>query len=233
MIQKFAAKLLRSIPLTADTYQLDFAWASEPVPYEAGHFFLLEVEDGGDKVTRAYSISSAPSEKEFFSLCLKFLPGGRASEYLKNMEIGQEVHFQGPFGHFKLTDSKKDILMVATGTGIAPFIGMVPTLLEQGFKKKIALYFGVRFEEDLFYLAQFKTWEKKNSKFKSFVTVSRPTEKWKGLSGRVTEHLEPLDIKDCEVYICGNGDMVKTVKEMMEAKGAQKPDLHFELFTSI
>ena len=158
---KFAAKLIRSIPLTADTYQLDFAWVGEAVPYEAGHFFLLEVEDGGPRVTRAYSICSAPAEKEFFSLCLKFLPGGRASEYLKNMEMGRDVHFQGPFGHFKLTDSKKDIVMVATGTGIAPFMGMIPTLIARGFKKNISLYFGS--EEDLFYLAQFKTWEKQNS----------------------------------------------------------------------
>ena len=181
---KFAAKLIRSIPLTADTYQLDFAWVGEAVPYEAGHFFLLEVEDGGPRVTRAYSICSAPAEKEFFSLCLKFLPGGRASEYLKNMEMGRDVHFQGPFGHFKLTDSKKDIVMVATGTGIAPFMGMIPTLIARGFKKNISLYWS---EEDLFYLMQFKTWEKQNSSF-----LSRFALKIKA-SVDVTEHLEGLD----------------------------------------
>ena len=46
--------------------------------------------------------------------------------------------------------------------------------------------------------------------------ISRP-EKWKGLSGRVTEHLEGLE-QASQVYICGNGDMVKTVKEMMKPK---------------
>lgn len=228
----FSTRLKSAIKLTEDTYQYDFAWNGEAIPFEAGQFFLLEVEDGGPKATRAYSTASAPGNKELFSLVLKLIPGGRASEFLRKMELGHEVKFQGPFGHFKLTNSEKDLIMVATGTGLAPYMGMLAVLLEKGWKKPIRLYFGVRFQEDLFYVDQLRTWEQQHPNFKAFVTLSRPPEGWTGLSGRVTDHLKDIDAQNSQVFICGNGDMVKSVKELMEQKGVPKEDLHFELFSA-
>lgn len=241
-MQKFASKLLRKIPLAADTFQFDFSRSEEQDEetrlrrggdFKAGQFFLLDVEDGQANATRAYSIASAPSNKDFFSLAVRLVPGGRASEYLRTMEVGHELHFQGPFGHFFLKDSTKDVVMIATGTGIAPFMGMIPSLFEKGWDRPLTLYFGVRFEEDLFYVDELRAWEKKHPNFKAVIAVSRPTEKWTGLSGRVTEHFGDFDPENTQVYICGNGDMVKNVKGMMEAKGIARADLNFELFTAI
>ena len=232
-MQKFASKLLRKIPLTIDTFQFDFSRSEGQGDFKAGQFFLLDVEDGQASTTRAYSIASAPGNKDFFSLVVKLVPGGRASEYLRTMEVGHELHFQGPFGHFFLKDSPKDVVMIATGTGIAPFMGMIPSLLENGWNKPVTIYFGVRFEEDLFYVDELRAWEKEAPNFKAVISISRPTEKWTGFSGRITEHFEDLNAENIQGYICGNGDMVKSVKEMMEAKGVAKTDLNFELFTAI
>lgn len=65
IMTKFPAKLLRKIQLNADVVQFDFAW-EQPVPFQAGQFFMIEVSDGEKKLTRAYSISSAPSKKTSF-----------------------------------------------------------------------------------------------------------------------------------------------------------------------
>ena len=59
---------------------------------------------------------------------------------------------------------------------------------------------------------------------------------WKGagrLQGRVTDHLNELDYANVQVYICGNGDMVKGVKDFMQEKGVLKEDLHWEQFTAL
>lgn len=229
----FSSKLLQKIQLTSDTFQFDFSRDSELSKFQTGQFFLLEVDDGGDKITRAYSTASPEDNNEFFSLVVKLIPGGRASEFFRKMKIGDEVMFQGPFGNFVLKDSKKDIIMIATGTGIAPFMGMIPMLLDNGRKQPITLYFGVRFETDLFYANELREWEKKYPNFKAVISLSKPTEKWTGLSGRITEHFADFDPKNVQVYICGNGDMVKSVKELMESKGVAKVDLNFELFTAI
>lgn len=229
---KFPAKLLRKIQLNTDVVQFDFTWA-QPVPFQAGQFFMIEVPDGEKKLTRAYSISSAPSQKDFFSLCVKILPDGKASQYLMHLEEGAEAQFMGAFGHFVLTDSPKAIVMIATGTGLAPFMGMLPTLFEAQRREAVHLIFGVRHEEDLFYVNELREMEKAHPTFKATITLSQAPETWSGAKGRVTEYLDSIDVSSSQVYICGNGDMVKSVKEVLDAKGLPKTDLHLEQFTPL
>lgn len=233
MIQKFTASLLRSLPLATDVFQYDFSWDEAPVDFAAGQFFMLEVQDEQGKVNRAYSVASAPSKKDGFSLCVKLIPEGRGSRVFRNLETGARLNFMGPFGHFMLADSPKDIVMVATGTGLAPFMSMLPTLLEGGRAGRVDLYFGVRHEEDLFYVDTLRAWEAEYSNFHVHVTLSQPPDGWTGLRGRVTEHLTDFDPAAVQVYICGNGDMVKAVKEQVEAAGVPKVDIHLEQFTAL
>ncbi len=234
-MQKFSSKLLRKVELTHDVWHFDFGFGEAKVDFEAGQFFMLEVPGPERPVGRAFSLASGPNQKDFFSLCVKLIPGGLASEFLKGMEVGALANFQAPFGHFVLRNLQKDLIFVATGTGVAPFMGMIPSLFEMGFSKQATLYFGVRAEEDLFYVEVLKAWEKKHPNFKVIFTLSRPHEGWVGEKGRVTEHMERLEIDtlSSQVYICGNGDMVKEVKNVMESKGLSKTDIHFEQYTPV
>lgn len=227
---KFSAKLIRKIQLNSDVYQFDFKW-QELVPFKAGQFLMIEVPDGDKKLTRAYSISSAPSQSDGFSFCVKILADGKASQYLIKMKEGDEAQFMGPFGHFVLAESSKPILMIATGTGLAPFMGMLPSLFETNYAGQINLLFGVRHEEDLFYVKELMEMEKVHANFKATITLSQASEAWAGARGRVSEYLNSIDVENLQVYICGNGDMVKNVKDILESKGLPKADLHLEQFT--
>ena len=229
----FSAPLVKATPLTRDVTQFDFFLDGQTVDYKAGQFFMLQLEDAQGKASRAYSVSSAPSEKSFFSLCVKILPDGRASQFLASLKPGDPAKFMAPFGHFFMTESKKDVVMIATGTGLAPFMSMLPTLFEQGFEGKIDLYFGVRHEEDLFYVDELRAYEAAHPNFKAHVSLSQPGDAWTGLTGRVTDFLNELDYAAIQVYICGNGDMVKGVKDFMQEKGVVKEDLHWEQFTAL
>lgn len=231
-MEKFAAPLLRKTALNSDVFQFDFGWG-KPVEFQAGQFFMLEVVDSAGKVNRSYSVSSVPGSEEGFSLCVKLLPDGRGSQLLRELEVGGTANFMAPFGHFVLADSPKDIVMIATGTGLAPFMSMLPVLFERGFAGKVTLIFGVRHEEDLFYVEQLREWEAAYPSFKAVVTLSQPGDSWAGEKGRVTDHLHGFDWQNVQIYICGNGDMVKSVRDTMLEKGVPKTDIHLEQFTTL
>lgn len=236
-MQTLQAPLLRVLPLTHDVFQYDFSLEGQSVEFKAGQFFMLEVVDELGRVTRSYSICSAPSEKNLFSLCVKLIPGGRASTLLGNLKAGDTAKFMASFGHFFISDeafnSGKPLIMVATGTGLAPFMSMLQDLFEREYAGRIVLYFGVRHEEDLFYVQQLRMWENQHLNFRAEITLSQPSEEWRGLKGRVTDHLQDKNLADTQVYICGNGDMVKSVKTMMDEKGVPKENLHWEQFTAL
>ncbi len=231
----FTSKLLRALPLATDVFQYDFDFGGQSVDFFAGQFFMMKVQDGKEPVVnRSYSISSSPSVKDQFSLCIKLIEGGRASEYLRTMKPGDSVEYMGPTGHFYFRDEDKDILMIATGTGLAPFMGMIPYAYEQGFKHKIDLFFGVRHQDDLFYVKELEDWAAEHSSFTPIITLSQPEESWTGAKGRVTDYFTDWkgDPQKTVLYICGNGDMVKAVRAMALEKGFPKENIRLELFTT-
>ena len=229
----FKAPVKKITKLTENVLEYDFDYSKDPLDFLPGQLFMIDVLDGNpQKAQRSYSIASSPSNKEFFSICIKLINGGRGSEYFKRLKVGDACNFIGAYGRFFLQDSEKDILMVATGTGVAPFMSMISVLWDKGFNKPVTLYFGVATESDLFYLDILKKWEAEHDNFTLLITLSEAEAGWKGLKGRVTPHLEEavIDIGNTAIYICGNGNMIKDVRELMLSKGVPKEDIHFEQF---
>lgn len=235
-MQTISSKLLRVEKLTNDVFHYEFDFGGLDVDFKAGQFMMLKVDDGKEPpVNRSYSIASAPIDKDHFALCVKLIEEGRGSEYLRGLEPGDTAEFLGPVGHFVLKENDKSIVMVGTGTGLAPFMGMIETLFDRGFEQNVTLLFGVRHDSDLFYLDRLKEWEETHDNFKTIITLSRPEDSWEGEEGRVTDHFEKmeLDPENTDVYICGNGNMVIDIKKMAEAKGLDKKSIAFEQFTPV
>lgn len=233
-MQQISCPLRAVEKLTNDVWEFEFSFEGTPVDFKPGQFFMLKVP-GAKPLNRSYSVASPPS-KDGFKLCVKLVPDGLGSEYLRKLKIGDHAEFMAPAGHFTLQDSNKEVIMVATGTGLAPFMSMLPVMFALGDKQPITLYFGCRQESDLFYLEQVYNWEEENENFTAVICASRPSKEWDGgFVGRVTAALEnhPIDTDDTKVYICGNGNMVKEVRAMMMEQGLTKQDIHFELFTPI
>ena len=182
--------------------------------YKAGQFVMIKAFG----VERPFSISSAKGEKTIEFLISPH-PDGALTPKLAKLKKGDTFEITGPFGMFTDKDTKaKEIFFIAAGTGIAPFRAMISDALKRFPEKKITLIFGFRYN---FYFE--KIWrelERKNKNFKVFVCCSKPKKNWKGLKGRVTEHLENLlkNSKDKEIYICGPPPMVQTTLEVLEKK---------------
>src|SRR6185437_11372233 len=159
--QTYTARLVRAVPLSDFTKHLEFEMVQAPrFGFVAGQWLSMKQNTPeGEEITRAYSIASAPEESNRFALCLNRVQDGFMSNFLCDMREGQEIRCQGPFGDFILRLPLRDTIFIATGTGIAPFRGMLHWLLADPSRhqyKQFWLVFGNRTEADTYYHQEFQ-----------------------------------------------------------------------------
>jgi len=199
--------------------------------YLPGQFVSFTENVGGKPVTRAYSTASPPKGNRF-ELCLNIVEDGHLSPVLFHLQPGDTISMLGPLGYFTWREPIKDSILVATGTGIAPFRGMLQAYLENGGTREITLVFGVRYEISLLYRAEFESLAARYPNFDFRPTLSRPGEAWKGRRGHVQEHVLELlgERRDMDVYICGMKAMVDDLRQRLKALGLDRRHIVFEKY---
>lgn len=202
--------------------------------FHAGQYVSIKVSEQGAR--RSYSICSTPDLDYRFELLVDHTPNGIGTQYLKNLQMGQEVDILSPLGQFHASaehlQGKDEIVMVATGSGIAPFKGILEDLLRlQGEKRKITLYWGMRFVEDLFWLEYMDDMMDSFKNFSFHPVISKSIDEWPLCRGRVTDclsvHAVPVN---AAYYLCGNANMITEVNQLLQSKGVAPEAIHFEKF---
>ena len=160
----------------------------DKLPYRPGQSVGILIP-GIDSLTgkphklRLYSVASVSAgdleDRQSVSFCVvrhfwdnpktgeKKIPG-LASNYLCDLKVGDRVSMTGPVGrHFLLPEDfkKRDIVFAATGTGIAPYRGMLKEMFEVGFQGRVWLYFGVQYRDVVLYDNEFETYRKHKNFF--------------------------------------------------------------------
>lgn len=196
-----------------------------------GQWVSFQETVNGEKITRAYSIAS-PAGGSRFELCLNRVEHGHLSPYLFGMQPGESLEMKGPFGTFMFRDPPKDAVLVATGTGIAPFRAMLPARLAKDATHQITLLFGVRHGHSLLYRDEFQALERAHANFRFWPTLTRPDAAWHGRTGRVQQHLaEALGTnREIEVYICGLREMVDEIRAMLRDLGFERKQIIYEKY---
>jgi CDP-4-dehydro-6-deoxyglucose reductase, E3 len=221
----FQAHVSRIRDLTHDVRELDLTLDHpQTMAFKAGQFISFEVPKEGVPVpvTRPYSIASPPSVSDRVTLLFNLVEGGPGSTYLYRLKERDAVTFKGPAGSFFLReDPAKHLLFVATGTGIAPFRSMLLTQFERKTDQPVTLFWGLRYERDLYYQDELADWAARYPAFSFVTTLSQPGPEWPGAKGRVTALVEEriTAVRDLAVYLCGNGAMIKDVTALIQAKG--------------
>lgn len=220
-----AAKVMGLRQLTHDVRQIDFELI-EPatILFKAGQFVSFDVPDvrSGRTVTRPYSIASSPGSSHNISLLLNLVQGGPGSTYLFGLREGDRTTFAGPAGNFYLRDHpERDLLFVATGTGIAPIWSMLLANAERPNPRRTILFWGLRSQQDLYYQEELSRMTRLHPGNLWVTTLSRPEPGWSGATGRVTALVEQSiqDVKQLAVYLCGNSGMITDVTRIIQAKG--------------
>lgn len=201
------------------------------VDFVPGQFVSLSGTVDGKHITRAYSIASAPSGGNRFELCLNRVDDGAFSPHLFDLSPGDAVEMQPPLGTFTLREPLRDSLLVATGTGIAPFRSMLRARLKAD-SPAFTLLFGVRYESHLVYRSEFEAMAREFPQFRFWPTLTQPTPGWQGRVGRVQAHL-PEAIggrSDIDIYLCGLQPMVDDVRQLLKGMGFDRKQIRYEKY---
>lgn len=224
-MNSYRAEVSRTEDLTHDVRAIELRLLDPPtIDFKAGQFVSFEVPKEGQPrpVTRPYSIASPPEQRERILLVLNLVQGGPGSSYLFSLRNGERTSFKGPAGAFYLRDDgTKDLLFVATGTGIAPMRSMILAQLQRQPDRPVTLFWGLRSQRDLYWQDELSTLAATHPHFSFITTLSRPEPGWQGASGRVTALVEAriASVKNVAVYLCGGNGMIKDVTATLNAKG--------------
>lgn len=211
----------------------------EEIKFKPGQFIQLKApkyEGNSEEVYRAYSIASAPKEKNIIELLIGYVPDGICTTYVhKHLKVGDTVQINGPHGDFYYDkDSDNEMILVAAGTGMAPIIAILKYMEENNIKRKATFYFGARTPDDLFFLDYFEHLEKTLYDFKFIPTLSRVTEEhnWTGEQGRVNNAIEKYleNPENKEAYLCGNPKMIDSMVKALTTKGIPEELIYFDEF---
>ena len=142
---------------------------------------------------------------------------------------------QGPFGDFILRPPLRDTIFIATGTGVAPFRGMLHWLLADESRhqdKNLSLVFGNRTEKDIYYHDEFLRLAGEHANFHYLPTLSRGEAEWQGLRGYVQEHISAIaqGRTDMHAYVCGLDKMVKANRDLLKGLGWDRKSILYEKY---
>lgn len=191
---------------------------SVPMPYISGQFAMIAHPDvkllANPNALKwaSYSISSSPEQKGMLEFCIGDGSPTGVSHKLMGLNVGDEMLVKGAFGKFLLDENAPAYVFLATGTGIAPIISMIRTLLSKGKTVPIALYFGFRYPSQYMYREELEELQKKHPNFKMDVCASRPDENWKNNKGHIQDTLKLYsspNLKQVKVYICGKPEIAE------------------------
>ncbi len=235
--QTYTARLVGSIALSEQTKHLEFEMqATSRFGFVAGQWLSFKHnKTDGEEITRAYSIASPPGDDDRFALCLNRVNDGYMSNHLCDMQPGDELRCQGPFGDFILRPPMRDTLFIATGTGVAPFRSMLQWLLTDESRhqdRDLWLVFGNRTEKDIYYHQEFLHLADAHENFHYRPTLSRGADNWAGLRGYVQEHVPEIagGRTDMHAYVCGLDKMVKANRDLLKGLGWDRKSILYEKY---
>jgi ferredoxin--NADP+ reductase len=188
-------------------------------------------------IKRVYCIASSPANREFLEFYIALVPGGALSPRLFNLKIGDRIWLSPKVnGKFTYDDSQvpegANLVLMATGSGLAPFISMLSTYLSSQPKRRVAIIHGARHSWDLGYRSILMTMQHLRSNVTYIPVISRPDKEpvpWNGASGYVQNVWKSGAIEkvwgfkpnpdNTHVFMCGSPQMSEEMLEILSQEG--------------
>ncbi len=209
-----------------------------------------------EEVERAYSMANYPAEGDnIITLNVRIatppfdkstgtwkagIKPGIVSSYIFSLKPGDKVLMSGPFGEFHMRDTKREMLFIGGGAGMAPLRSQLLHLFKtlETTDRKVSYWYGARSKNEIFYEEDFRKLEEEFPNFNFHIALSEPLpeDNWTGpvgfihqviLDNYLLDHDEPEEI---EYYMCGPGPMANAVEGMLDNLGVPPEMLLFDDF---
>jgi ferredoxin--NADP+ reductase len=228
------AGVIERIDWNTHLFSLKFI-CSEALPFTAGQFVKIGLEEAnGQVLSRPYSLVNSPGTKHLEIIAVPVAEGS-LSPQLHTLAKGDTLKVMSPATGFLTINevpASKNLFMLATGTGVGPFISIIQD--EEVWQKyeNIILVYGARKIEDLAYLSTIQALARKHPFRFRFVPVTSREFYSEGLHGRIPSLIQQHAIQqkcgfeispeNSQVMLCGNPDMIKDANIELLALGLVK-----------
>ncbi|GAA1547486.1 hybrid-cluster NAD(P)-dependent oxidoreductase [Brevibacterium picturae] len=217
------------------SFELFAPWMSR-IDFEPGQYVTVRIPELG--LERCYSIASAPFGSNTFTLTVKRVDGGAVSTHLHDvLGVGDRIHVDGPYGLFSTSfHPAAKHLFVCGGSGISPIMSMVRSLLARpsGTPTDIVLIHNAATPDDIIFRPELEQLaEVPGVSVVTMCSRDSTAEVWAGRRGRITrETLAEVvpELRDREIFVCGPGDYMATVRLILDELGVLGSRVHEESF---
>ena len=223
--------------LTADIWLLRLR-VEEPADFSflPGQYVDVWVP-GSDDARRSFSMANLPGDARI-ELMIKCYPGGRFSGLLgDSIHPGDSLGFTGPYGAFHLRRSRRPILMLAGGSGMAPILSLLRQLAGERSDRMVRFFYGARTAADLFRLDDIAALGSALADFRFEAVLSEaaagdPERIARGLVHEfAAEYLAAGEMDDFETYMCGPPPMIDAAAELLSDQGLDESRIFYDKFT--
>jgi len=215
---KFEERTIDIIKRTHDVKSFRFR-RPEGFDFKPGQYILVSLTVEGISVTKAFSLSSSPTEKDHIEFTKK-LTGHPFSNVLDNMKIGDSAVISGPFGKMTFEGEFAKVALLSGGIGITPMISICRYCTDLHLNANIMLIYSNKTENDLAFREELDEMMHNNSNLKVVYTLTRASESWTGCRERICENMvirEIPDYRERHFLICGPPEMVRSMEDMLAA----------------
>lgn len=188
----------------------------------------------GDGTHRSFSMASLPNACRV-DFHVRRIPGGRFTDsHLEKLASGHVLDVELPLGTFRYhSEDYRPIVMVATGTGLAPIKSMLESLMDDPDCPPVSLYWGMRSEAGLYLDQEIRHWAPRLYEFQYVPVLSRASGQWQGKRGHVQAAVlaDIGDLSEHSIYMCGSPAMINDAKQAFLAHGADLEHIYTDGFS--
>ncbi len=225
-----SAVIVAKEALNADILRLSLR-CLRPFDYRAGQFAHLLRPDG---LIRSYSLAGLPRPDGVIEFHIRRLPGGAMSTWIHNtLCVGDSIEVAGPYGNcfYLPAASSQGMLLIGTGSGLAPLWGIISDALDQGHTGPIRLYHGSWRPEGLYLVEALHRLAAKHPNFTYVPCVDADTlPEYREGRADLIAHADLPNLKGWRIYLCGHPDMVKSARKRAFLAGASMQDIYSDPF---
>jgi ferredoxin-NADP reductase len=178
-------------------------------PFQAGQYINLFVDIGGIRTSRPYSISSPPNQTGYYEITVRRVEDGFVSNYLLDtVKAADQLESTGPAGNFYYQPlfHGSDLVFLAGGSGITPFMSMIREVTECGLPRRIHLFYGSQRLDDVIFGEELEERARRHENLRVTQVISEPPQNYEGFTGFITERLMGRvlgRVSGKTFYLCG------------------------------
>ena len=229
---------IEQLSKTTRQYNVSIEGETDMFDFKPGQFVTMDLPVGEKRTDRwrSYTIASHPDGSNELQFCIVKSGEGPGTKYLfDQLKVGTSIRFKGPDGGFVLPDDlTKELVMLCTGTGVAPFRSMINHIRYKRLPfHRIHLIFGTTTEENILYKQEFDDFVKENSSFRYSVALSRENKSdyYHGYIHNIYLNEYKNVHPNRHFYICGWSKMIdEAVANLLLQLKYDKTQIHYELY---